>query len=65
MKTKTILIIIGILIIVIVGQYFYFKVKTSDLEQENLDLVEEKKVELKQVRDSAFVKLKNLRLILK
>ena len=60
MKTKTILIIIGILIIVIVGQYFYFKVKTSDLEQENLDLVEEKKVELKQVRDSAFVKIEEL-----
>lgn len=60
MKTKTILIIIGTLIIIIVAQFFYFKIKTSDLEQENLDLVEDKKDELKQVRDSAFWKITQL-----
>ncbi len=60
MKTKTILIGFLILIIIIVAQFFYFKMKTSDLEQENLDLQEEKKVELKQVRDSAFYKITEL-----
>lgn len=60
MKTKTILISFAILIIIIIAQFFYFKMKTSDLEQENLNLQEEKKVELKKVRDSAFFKIEEL-----
>lgn len=60
MKTKTILIIIGILIIIIAGQFFLYKSNLFDKDQEILDLVEDKKVELKQVRDSAFFKINEL-----
>ena len=60
MKTKTILIIIGILIIIIGGQYFLYKSQNADKDQEILDLIEDKKVELKKVRDSAFFKIKEL-----
>lgn len=60
MKTKTILTIIGILIIIIVIQFFYFKSQNSFLVQQNLDLIEEKKVDLKKVRDSAFFKIEEL-----
>lgn len=51
--------IIGLLA-VMVGGYFYFKNQVSFLENENSDLKEEKKEELKRVRDSAFVKIETL-----
>lgn len=59
-KNKTILIVFGILILAIVGQFFLYKNQKSFLEQENLDLKEEKKVEIKKVRDSAFAKIEEI-----
>ncbi len=60
MKTKTILILFSILIIIIGGQYFLYKSRNADKDQEILDLQEEKKTELKMVRDSAFFKIEEL-----
>jgi hypothetical protein len=60
LKNKIILIVGAILLAVIVVQYFIFKNQQSFLEQQNLDLQEERKTEIKMVRDSAFVKIKEL-----
>jgi hypothetical protein len=59
-KNKIILIVGAILLAVIVVQYFIFKNQQSFLEQQNLDLIEGKKNELKKVRDSAFVHIEKL-----
>lgn len=60
MKTKVILIAFGVLVAVIVAQFFIYKSQKSFLEQENLELQQEKKEEIKKVRDSAFVKINDL-----
>jgi hypothetical protein len=60
MKNKILIGLFAILTIGIVAQYFIYKNEVSFLEQENLDLLEEKKTDLKKVRDSAFVKINEI-----
>ena len=60
MKTKFFLYIIIALGGLLIGQFFIYKNNISDLEFENQELKEEKKSELKRVRDSSFVKITKL-----
>lgn len=60
LKNKILIALFSILVIGIVAQYFFYKNEVSFLEQENLDLIEEKKDDLKKVRDSAFVKINEI-----
>ena len=50
----------AILLVVIVAQFFWYQNEKSFLEQENLNLIEEKKEDIKKVRDSAFAKINEL-----
>lgn len=59
-KGKFALYVIIALMCISAGQYFVFKNKVSSLENENADLKEEKKNELKRVRDSATVRIDTL-----
>lgn len=55
-KSKIGLYAIIVLLVALGGMYFYFQNKTSFLESENADLKEEKKNELKRVRDSIITR---------
>lgn len=60
LKSKIGLYVIIALLVGLIGQFVYFKHENNRLLLENADLKEEKKVELKRVRDSAFVRIETL-----
>lgn len=57
MKSKIISYLAIVLLIGITIQFFYFDSKISELSIKNTELIEEKKKELKQARDSATAKI--------
>lgn len=60
MNSKISLYGIILLLLIIAGQFFYFKYKKNLLLEENILLKKEKKEKLIKIRDSAFVKIKNI-----
>lgn len=53
-NTKTYLITIGILLVILAGFFMFYKSTVSDLEAKVIDLQTEQQTEIRKVRDSAI-----------
>lgn len=60
MKVKLIIGTVVVLLVIIAGQFFYYKHTNSQLRDENEGIILKKEKELKKVRDSAFIKIEGI-----